>query len=89
MHAPVQVLGPGLAALRDRMTDADADADAGLCHLGDGDGVLMTIETARHRARVDHWGPVAGRRSEAVHPDWLQRLPPAPDVEAYLGGWDV
>ena len=57
VHAPVRVLGPGLAALCDAMTDADADAEAGLCDLGDRDGVLITIETARHRARVDHWGP--------------------------------
>ena len=49
----------------------------------------MTIDTARHRARLDHWGPVAGRVDETVHPAWLRRLPPTPDVEAYLGGWDA
>ena len=85
--APVRVLGPGLATLCDAITDADADAEAGICDVGDRDGVAITIETARYRARVDHWGPVAGRSSEPVHPAWLRRLPPAPDVEAYLGGW--
>ena len=89
VRAPVQVVGAGLAGLCDAMTDADADADAGVCDLGDRDGALITIETARHRARVDHWGPVAGRASQNVHPAWLRRLPEAPDVEAYLGGWDA
>ncbi len=88
VHAPVRVLGPGLAALCDVTTDADADAEAGLCDLSDRDGVLITIETARHRARVDRWG-LAGRLRKHVRPAWLQRLPPTPDVEAYLGGWDA
>jgi GT2 family glycosyltransferase len=88
VHGPVRVLGRGLAALCDAMINADADAEAGICHVGDEDGVVMTIETARHRARIDHWGLVSSRVSETMHPDWLQRLPPTPDVEAYLGGWD-
>jgi GT2 family glycosyltransferase len=88
VHAPVRVLGPDLAALCDAMIDADADAEAGVCQVGDRDGALMTFETARHRARLDHWGPIAGHVSENVQPAWLRRLPPTPDVEAYLGGWD-
>ncbi len=88
VHGPVRVLGPGLAALGDAMTAADADAEAGLRHVGDRDGRLITIETARHRARVAHWGPVAGRDGEDAQPGWLRRLSPTPDVEAYLGGWD-
>jgi GT2 family glycosyltransferase len=88
VHVPVRVLGPGLAALCDAMTGGDATAEAGLYRVGDRDGVLITIETARHRARVDHWGAVAAPVSKTVQSPWLRRLPPTPDVEAYLGGWD-
>jgi GT2 family glycosyltransferase len=85
VRAAVRVLGSGLAELCEAMT-SDGD-ERGVCRVGDRDGVLMTIESGRHRARVQHWGPAAGRTGDELEPAWLCRLPPAPDVEAYLGGW--
>ena len=82
IHAAITV-GGGLAELCQTMLERDD----GLCHLHDDRGKLMTIESARHRIRTARWGRAAGLAVIEQRPDWLQRLPDPPDVEAYLGDW--
>ena len=83
VHTAVTILGAALADLCRAMLDADD----GRWHLRDADGELITLESARHRARVARRGESAGLPVHEGRPDWLARMADPPDVEAYLGGW--
>jgi GT2 family glycosyltransferase len=83
VHAALTTSPTDLAELCAAMLERDE----GICELTDGAGALMTIESSRHRARVERWGEAAGLGATERQPGWLARLLDPPDVEAYLGGW--